>query len=130
MIKEILTLDVVNKNNRIYPKLVMEAAIINAANLINDKRLFVVGRIPTSIEINLVDVAGIVNEIKIVENKVMVDVELINTEAALPFRDLLELDLVHVTIGGEGSVTKNKSGQYVVGNDYTLTHCIFTFDPA
>ena len=127
MRKELLTLDVPNKNGRIYPKPVMEKAIVAALPLIDKKRFFIIrpsSLEPPSIDIGLEDVVGIVTNMEIVDDKVMVDVELLNTPTALPFKSIL--DSVNVSICGIGSLNKNNDGYFVVGEDYKVTYGVFT----
>jgi hypothetical protein len=115
MKKEILTLNVPNKNGRIYSKAVIEESLSKISPLMEKKRFLVIHQndtIPVDSGVDLTKTVGIVNEIEIVDNKVIADIELLNVPAASQMKDIFEN--LHARISGVGKLHKNSDGNFVV----------------
>ncbi len=128
----ILTLDTPNKNNRVYPRAVMEAAFAKyKKEFIDERRAMVVKRQPEQAITNLLDVVGVIKEISFEGDTVMADIEFLPTvPEGLSCETGVKLGKLHLRTGGMGSMKVNENGQNVVQDDYELTHCFLTDDPA
>ena len=69
-------------------------------------------------------------EIIVVDNTVMADVEFLNVPEAKIFETALYSGKLHLRTAGIGSIHKQDNGTYTVGEDYQLTSCFLTDDPA
>lgn len=122
-----------NKNNRIYPRNVMEKAMEKyKKDFIDEKRAFVVKQLPIDTMVNLIDVVGLVKEIYIedLNNVLMVEVEKLNVNGFNEVWKLLEEGKIFIRTSGIGSIDKQPDGTYIIGNDYELVCLFFTDDPA
>ena len=128
----ILILDTPTKNNRIYTKAIMEKAIEKyRQDFITEQRSFVVKTIPEDETVNLLNAVGIIKEISIEDNKVVVDVEFL---PALPDAPIIEEALktgkLHLRSSGIGSMHQQPDGTYKINDDYEFICCFVTNNPA
>ena len=128
----ILTLDKPTANNRIYPRAVMEAAFAKyKKEFIDERRAMVVKRQPEQAITNLLDVVGIIKEVSFEGDTVMADIEFLpNVPDGLICESGVKCGKLSLRTGGLGSLKKNEQGQHVVQDDYELTHCFLTDNPA
>ena len=127
----LLTLDKPNANGRIYPKEVIEKALQKYRDeYVIKTRAFVTKKPPESPTVNLLDTVGVIKEIIVVDNTVMADVEFLNVPEAKIFETALYSGKLHLRTAGIGSIHKQDNGTYTVGEDYQLTSCFLTDDPA
>lgn len=128
----ILTLDTPNKNNRIYPRAVMEAAFTKyKKEFIDERRAMVVKKQPEQAITDLRDVVGVIKEIIFEGDQVIADIEFLpNVPEGLSCEAGVKLGKLHLRTGGLGSMKVNEQGQNVIQSDYELTHCFLTDDPA
>ena len=128
----IVTLDKPNKNNRIYPRAVMEKALEKyKKEFIDEKRAFVQKKIPETTMVNLLDCIGIVKEVIIEGNEVLMDVEFFpNVPEGLMTEVAITGGHLHLRTHGMGSMHLQHDGTYIVGDDYEFISCFVTNDPA
>lgn len=121
---EALTLNVPNKNGRVYPRAVIEKELVRYKKEFIDERRAMVTTYNNNSMVNLKDVVGIVTEAVIKDNKLMVKVETLDT---LAFHSLLidgkfNKDCFNVAPFGMATLKDN-----VVQDDYELIG--FHIDP-
>lgn len=128
----ILTLDLPNKNNRIYPKEVMEKAMEKyRQDFIKEGRALVTKRQPECSTVSIKDAIGVVKDMKVEEGKVVVDIEFLPGMAdALAAEVGMSKGVLHLRTSGIGTMKLNEQGQNVVQDDYELIQCFVTDDPA
>ena len=128
----IVTLNKPNKNNRIYPRAVMEKALEKyKKDFIDEKRAFVQKRQPHNSMVNLLDCVGIVKEVIIEGDEVLMDVEFFpNVPEGLMTETAIKSGHLHLRTHGMGSMHLQPDGTYIVGDDYELISCFATDDPA
>lgn len=127
-----LTLDVPNKNGRIYPKAVLEKAL---EKYIEEKvahgRAMVVNRPPQSNTVDLQSVIGIVKGATIENNQVVVDIEFLpGLEGALEAKAGIASNKLQLRTSGVGSTETDENGNVVIQPDYEITTLFVTHDPA
>jgi len=128
----ILTLDTPNKNNRIYPRAVMEKVIAKyKKDFVDEKRAFIVKKQPENTVVNLQDVIGLINEVTFENDKVVVDVQFFpNVPEGLIMETAVSDGKLHVRTSGLGTMHRQENGTYIVGEDYELINVFITNDPA
>ena len=129
---ELLKLDGPNKNNRIYPRSVMEKAINDAQTLVKENRMFViVGTEHDSYQMDISKSAAILTRLEINENAVVGETRTLDLPLGKFVDDLLSQPntKLQLRMAGMGRIQKNEKGQYVV-SDYEMTHAIFTSEGA
>lgn len=128
----ILSLDKPNANNRIYPRAVMEAAFAKyKKEFIDERRAMVVKRQPEQAVTNLLDVVGIIKEVTFEGDTVMAEIEFFpNVPEGLSCESGVKCGKLSLRTGGLGSMKTNEQGHSVIQDDYELTHCFLTDDPA
>lgn len=106
---ECLTLDVPNKNNRIYPKAVMEREIARYKKQYVDERRAMVTLYNDTSFIDLNNVVGIVTELSIIDNKLTSKVEVLDTPAfhSLCVNGKFDKDRFKVTTAGTATLENN-----------------------
>jgi hypothetical protein len=124
--------DTPNKNNRVYPREVMEKAIVEVQGRIKNKTLFVTEgcNLSDSGNADLSNTVGTVKDMKIVDDNVAATVEIIETEAGKYLKNRLNGGVpYHVRTSGIGKLTMDDKGHDVV-SDYEMTHLTFTMEGA
>jgi len=105
-----------NKNGRIYSEDLIKEAILNCDYLKN-KRLFITRNAPQSVEVDLADVVGVIDDLYIKDNNLIADVSFIVEDKNLEYYDIRP--------NGIGNVDENG----VVSN-YEFISFSLTNDPA
>ena len=128
----IVTLDTPNKNNRIYPRAVMEKALAKyKKDFIDERRAFVQKQLPGDSMVSLLDVVGVVKEFVIEGDKVIMDVEFLpNVPDGLRVEEGLKSGKLSLRTHGIGSMRLQDDGTYIIGEDYEFISCFATDDPA
>ena len=128
----IVTLDTPNKNNRIYPRAVMEKALAKyKKDFIDERRAFVQKQLPGDSMVSLLDVVGVVKEFIIEGDKVIMDVEFLpNVPDGLRVEEGLKSGKLSLRTHGIGSMRLQDDGTYIIGEDYEFISCFATDDPA
>lgn len=128
----IVTLDKPNKNNRIYPRAVMEKVLAKyKKEFIDERRAMIVKRQPEQAITNLMDVVGIIKEISYEGDTVMAEIEFFpNVPDGLSSEAGVKSGFLSLRTGGLGTLIKKEDGTYVIGEDYELTHFFLTDEPA
>ncbi len=128
----ILTLDVPNKNGHIYPRTIFEKVLKKYIDeQIAPKRAMIVSKIPEDTTVNLHDVIGVVKDIRIEENQVVVEAQFIpELKEALIAEEGINSGKLHLRTSGVGSIHKQTDGTYTIGDDYELLSCFITDIPA
>jgi hypothetical protein len=128
----ILTLNTPNKNGRVYPREVFEKALAKyKKEFIDERRAMVVKRQPECAITNLLDVVGVIKEITFEGDKVMAEVEFLpNVPDGLSCEAGVKCGKLSLRTGGLGTLDKKEDGTYVIREDYEITHCFLTDDPA
>jgi hypothetical protein len=124
----VLTVDKPNGNHRVYPREVINRMIENARDRIHEDRLFVVENQPRSTVTNVNDIIGVVKDIEIENDKVMVSVSFLPSHFSTTKR--LEEGKIHLRTSGIGTINEQPDGTYKVADDYELISCFLTDDPA
>ena len=111
-----------NKNNRIYPKEVIDREIEKwKKNFINENRAFVCKpQECASGFVSICDIVGLVKEMEIINNSLMVEVEKLKVNGAEKIWELFEAGKLTLQPRGLGSVKRNDDGTYTIQNDYEL----------
>lgn len=123
----IMTVDSPNLNKRIYPREVLQKALDKyTKEFVSEKRALIVGKLPENSTINLQDAIGIVKEITIEGDKVMVEAEFFSDL----YRQIIESGKFSLRTAGMGTLKKDKNGNDVIQEDYELISCFVTDDPA
>jgi len=123
----ILTMDVPNLNRRIYPREVFQKVIDKyTKEHVSERRALIVNKLPENSFINLKDAVGIVKEIIIEGDKVMVEAEFFSDS----YRQIIESGKCFLRTSGMGTLRKDENGNDVVQEDYELISCFITDDPA
>ncbi len=128
----ILVVDVPNKNNRIYPRVVMEQAMEKyRKDFIVEKRALISKQLPKTSSINLMDTVGIVEKIEMENDVVFVEAEffLNVNNGQIVETGILNGDL-HLRLSGVGSLGKQHDGTDIVQTDYEIVSCFVTNNPA
>jgi hypothetical protein len=127
----ILILDTVTKNNRIYPRAVMEKAIAKyKKEFIDEDRAFIQKQLPGDSCINLKDCVGVVKEIKIEDNTVFVEAEFFpKVPGGLITEEGLKSGKLSLRTHGMGSIRLQPDGTFKIGDDYELISTFATDDP-
>lgn len=123
----IITLDKPNKNGRIYPREVIKRELKKyRETYVKERRAFIVNKLPPTSSVNLTDVIGVVEEIHIKNDKVIVKIKFFSDL----YRQLVEEGKLSLRTSGIGTLTKQPDGTYIVGDDYELISCFVTNEPA
>lgn len=106
----ILTLDVPNKNNRIYPKEVVGKAMEKyRQNFIKEGRALVTKRQPESSTVSIKDAIGVVKEMTVENGKVVVDIQFLPGIAdALAAEAGMTKGVLHLRTSCTGTIKKTK----------------------
>lgn len=128
----VLTLDVPNKNGNLYPKAVVEKALKKYIDeQVVHGRAMIVNRLPLDSTINLKDVIGIVKNVSVEGNAVMIEAEFLpGLPEALETKAGVSSGQLHLRTSGIGSIKKDEHGNNVVQPDYQITSCFVTDNPA
>ena len=95
------------------------------------KRAMIVSKIPEDTTVNLHDVIGVVKDIRIEENQVVVEAQFIpELKEALIAEEGINSGKLHLRTSGVGSIHKQTDGTYTIGDDYELLSCFITDIPA
>ena len=121
--------DVINKNNRIYPKHILEKVCREwDSKYIKEDIAFI--SLPNE-EMNLTNIVCKITEIKMEDNNLTIDVEVFPTIAnSQTIIEGIRDGHLHCRMSGIGTVTKQPDGTNVVGDDYELCSIFVTNDPA
>lgn len=131
MLKTIaLTVDTPNLNNRVYPRYVVENALIKAQDAIKNDRLFVTSDIPETMAVNLQDVVGIVKEVFLDRDNLIVEVQFLDNHLGNIFEQQLKKGSVSLRPNGVGTLQRNDKGENVVDDDYEIISFSLTTDPS
>lgn len=130
MKKEIMTIGVANKNNRIYSREVMERAVKEAQDKVRKNRMLVHYDNQISAVSDFTTAGGVVKELKIEGDKVIADVEILKTPTGNKLKEDFEKGHVQVRAAGIGGLNKQENGTYLVTEDYVLDRLLFTYDGA
>jgi len=130
--------DVPNKNNRIYPKHLLEKISEEwTKTFIVERRAFVCKKSIIDSDnnccgcVNLKDVVGIVKNIGVEDDWLIADVECLpDIPSAKKLFLLLENGYASVRMSGISSLNISQNGNYVVADDYELISLIITENPA
>jgi hypothetical protein len=128
----ILTLDVPNKNGRIYPRATFEKALKKYLDeQVAPKRAMIVSKIPEDMTVNLHDVIGVVKDIRIEENQVVIEAQFLpELKGALLAEEGINSGKLHLRSAGVGSLHKQADGTYTIGDDYEILSFFVTDNPA
>lgn len=128
----IVILDKPNKNNRIYPREVMEKALRKyQADFIDENRAMVVKRLPETSAVSLLDCVGVVKEYTIEGDTVFVDIEFLpQVPEGLICETAVREQKLSVRTHGMGSMRKQDDGTYIISDDYEFISCFLTNEPA
>jgi hypothetical protein len=121
--------DIPNRNGRIYPKHLLEKEIKHWNDTyVKERRAFVSKECGF---INLKDIVGLITEMKMEDNKVVIDVECLS---GIPNADeifkLVEQGKLFPRMSGLGTLIEQSDGTKVVGDDYELISIFLTDKPA
>ena len=120
----ILTLDTPNLNGRTYPREVVEKAFLT----LDERKCYIASKCGASPHINVEHICGKMNDLRIEENCLVGDVQLIGTLPACdPMFETL-LSNGELAVRPSGMCTLSSDG--VIGTDYTVNHFFLTNDPA
>jgi hypothetical protein len=98
---------------------------------VDEKRAVVQKKLPETPGVNLLDVIGIVKEVIIEGNEVLMDVEFFpNVPEGLVTEAAITGGTLHLRTHGIGSIHLQDDGTYIVGDDYEFISCFVTNDPA
>lgn len=124
--------DIPNKNNRLYPRSVMQNAIDEyTKNFIVEKRGFLCGKQPETSFVSLMDVIGLIKSIEINDNNyVIADIQQINANNASEIWPLLYEKKLSITSAGMGTLVNRPDGISVVQDDFELISLFVTGDQA
>ena len=128
----ILFLDKPTKNNRIYPRDVMEKAIEKyKKEFVDEQRAFILKEIPGESCVNLKNVIGVVKEIKVEDNTVFVEAEFFpNVNSGTVIGDAIKEGKLSLRTHGIGSMRLQPDGTQKIGEDYEFISCFATDNPA
>ena len=129
---KVLTVDIPNKNGRIYPRSIIEREIMQLEGKISERQALVYNA-PDELSTSppsLFDVIGITTDIEIKNNDVIAKVEPLMIPNAMQIMELVSNGTASLRTSGTGTLIDNKDGTTTVGDDYKLTHFIVTTDPA
>jgi hypothetical protein len=128
----ILFLDKPTKNNRIYPRDVMEKAIAKyKKDFVDEGRAMIQKKLPGDSCINLHDVVGVVKEIKIEDDTVFVEAEFLpQVPDGLKSEEALKSGKFSLRTHGLGSIHMQPDGTFKIGEDYELISTFLTNEPA
>jgi len=116
----VLSADYLYSNNRFYPKEVVKNIIDQSRQMINDEQLFVTDQIPENGMVSMDDAAGIVKELTLEGNKLMVEFEFLENYKGYILRESLNYDNLVFHISGRSSVDITDGGVEMVNPDYEL----------
>lgn len=128
----ILSLDRPNKNNRIYPRDVMEKAIAKyKKDFIDEDRALIQKKLPGNSMVNLLDCVGVVKEISIEGDTVFVEAQFLpNVKDGTVIEEALKSGKLHLRTHGLGSIHLQPDGTFKIGEDYEFISCFATDEPA
>ena len=128
MILKILTLDKPNKNNRIYPRSVIDREIKKyTENYINKNQSFIYKDATSS---NFENAIGLIEELSIIRGNLMAECKFFRKPENKELIKGIKNELIHLCPYGIGDVTQRYDGVYVVNDDYNFLYCFITHDPA
>ena len=128
---ELLEVNKPNGNNRVYPKDLMEREIVRyKKTFVDERRAFVCKKQPEDTTVNLIDVIGLVTDIRVQDDKVVAEIEKLNTKDADEYWPLIESGQFSVRTSGIGSLRDGPDGTRVICDDYELTSFFITTNPA
>lgn len=128
----IIILDHPTKNNRIYPRDVMEKAIAKyKKEFVDENRAFIQKKLPGDSCINLHDCVGVVKEIKIEGDTVFVETEFFpQVPDGLKSEEAFKSGKFSLRTHGMGSMRLQPDGTQKIGEDYEFISCFATDNPA
>lgn len=109
-------LDSPNRNGRIYTKECMEKAITDTKKLIEEKRFL--GELLEQSQytgINLSNVSHMVTDLRIEENKIAVDIQVLKTPKGILLQEMMDAKEIEFVQRGLGKIGKDN-----IVTDYTL----------
>lgn len=123
----LITLDKPNKNNRIYPRAVMEKAIAKyKEDFINKDRAVITSSSPDGGIVNMKDAVGLVKEIKTEGDTVFAEVTFLNIPNTLDIQKALQSGELSIRTAGFGNLTQQADGTFLVNEDYEILSCFLT----
>ena len=128
---EVLEVDKPNHNQRLYPQQVLQKALEKyIKEQVEERRAFVCKKQPEDTTVNLMDVIGLVTDIRVQDDKVVAEIEKLNTKDADEYWPLIESGQFSVRTSGIGSLRDGPDGTRVICEDYELTSFFITTNPA
>ncbi len=105
----VMELDKPNKNNRIYTRKCMEQAIADTKKLVEENRF--VGELDqiSSTSVNVSNVSHIVKNIRIEDNKVLADIQILNTPRGHQLKELLDEKKISFVPRGLGKIDSDRT---------------------
>lgn len=123
--------DEVNKNKRLYPRKVLESAIGNLSEKINNRELVGALDHPTNSNNLLSQASHLITKLWIDKNEILWEAEVLPTPAGTILRNLIDADVrVGISSRGEGSLVQNDDGTSTVSEDYRLVTFDIVADPS
>ncbi|TRO54802.1 hypothetical protein E2P64_08335 [Candidatus Bathyarchaeota archaeon] len=132
MKQELLTVDVPNKNGRVYPRAIVEREVARIKrDFIAENRWIIAREQMETSTFDLRKAVAVGKDLFFEGDKLFVDVEILHQ---LPFASEIEEGLKNGTLSvrtsGMGTLHEQKDGTYLVGEDWELIHCFVTPNPA
>lgn len=128
---DILTADTPNKNNRVYPRHVIENAINQALPRVREKRFLVTTQIiPDMDDIPLAEIGGLVTELVLEGNSLMAEIEFLDNPNGAKLEEGIKSGIISIRTSGVGTLQENEAGIQVVQPDYELVCISATITPA
>jgi hypothetical protein len=124
--------DVLNKNNRIYPKKILEAEIKRLSKIISEEG-YLTGELdhPNTPTINLKNAANKLTKVWMEGNKVYGEFAVMDTHAGRIVKDLIKEGIkVGVSSRATGNLIPLQEGKYQVGDNLRIKCWDFVADPS
>lgn len=126
----VFSIDTPNKNNRIYPRYVLENAINKFKLQIVEKRAFITSKIPEAVVVPLNDVIGLVTDLTIEGKYVIIDFEWLPELATQSMIMGFNMGELSIRPQGAGSMRRNNDGINIIQDDYSIICFSLTDNPA
>ena len=122
--------DVPNKNNRIYPKLVLDQQVERLQEPVRNRSLFGELGIPTESVVHLDKASHLVTDLYMSDNKLMAEIEVLDSPLGAQLRSLLSAGVsIGFRMSGLGEGKLDQYGNFVL-DSYNLVQIFACSDPA
>lgn len=120
-----------NKNNRVYPKNLLEKEAVRwTKTFVNENRAFLTKQPSSDGSVNLKDVVGQITSIAVEDNALVAEMIPLNVPGAEEVFRLIDEGKLCARMAGVGTLTKQFDETYLVGDDWELTSLFLTSVPA